>query len=148
MPLTLSRIMVFSTKTPRLRAKRISFSGTGPVVVNWDLRPGERLATEEPVMRRHLIAAAILFTPLCTSANSAVQCRAELPATRIGHWSWRDVDGKRCWYRGPPGMEKSRLQWPQSAAPHASRDSDVEKALLESVWPKLEAAPFEERWPR
>jgi hypothetical protein len=49
---------------------------------------------------RHLLAAAFLFTPLGTAANSSGECKAELPTVRTGYWSWRNVDGKRCWYRG------------------------------------------------
>jgi hypothetical protein len=97
---------------------------------------------------RRVMAAAIVLAPLCTAANSAVQCKAELPAVRTGHWSWRIVDGKRCWYPGSPGMDKARLQWPRSAPPRAPNDGDSDRTLLESVWPKLEELPFEQRWPR
>jgi hypothetical protein len=27
------------------------------------------------------------------------------------HWAWREIDGRRCWYRGEPGRSKALLRW-------------------------------------
>lgn len=32
-----------------------------------------------------------------------------------GHWSWREIDGRRCWYQGDPGRSKSLLRWSLSS---------------------------------
>ena len=95
-------------------------------------------------MSRHVIAAVIVLTPLGTAANSPMECKAEVPAARTGYWSWRNVDGKRCWYPGRPGMDKANLQWPRpTTAPAVDTVSD--KALLELYWPNLEELL---RWPQ
>jgi len=83
-------------------------------------------------MFRHAIALAIVLAALLTTLGtvySAVECRAELPANRTGNWSWRNIDGKRCWYPGKAGMDKANLTW--------SRSTDSDRVLLESYWPDL-----------
>jgi len=27
------------------------------------------------------------------------------------HWAWRLIEGRKCWYKGAPGMDKSLLHW-------------------------------------
>jgi hypothetical protein len=81
-------------------------------------------------MIRHAIALVIMLAALGTAAYSAVECRAEPPANRTGYWSWRNIDGKRCWYPGRANMDKANLKWPQSAP-------DTDTVLLESYWPNL-----------
>jgi hypothetical protein len=40
----------------------------------------------------------------------AVACQTSSPAGR-GHWAWRLIDGRKCWYEGAVGMDKSLLHW-------------------------------------
>ena len=56
----------------------------------------------------------------------------------LAHWSWRTIDGKQCWYLGRPGMDKARLQWPQSTLPSESHENQSDRRLLESYWPDLQ----------
>jgi hypothetical protein len=51
--------------------------------------------------------------PQVTPRNGVIPCQTS--AGRDGHWAWRTVDGKRCWYVGRAGMSKDRLQWVRSA---------------------------------
>ena len=38
-----------------------------------------------------------------------------------GYWSWRMIDGRKCWYEGKPMLSKSLLEWStQGAAPPAA----------------------------
>jgi len=72
---------------------------------------------------------------------SVIQCQSEKGA---GYpWSWREIDGKRCWYKGTPGVDKKQLSWaatkasPSSAAPRPARSVKIEhtaerKRLLHS----------------
>jgi hypothetical protein len=102
-------------------------------------------------MIRHILAAAaFVLAPHGAAASVEAECKSELPAARTGHWSWRNVDGKRCWYRGQPGRAKATLRWPRSVPPPAPRDIGSDRELLESYWPKLdlEKLPFTERWPQ
>jgi hypothetical protein len=41
----------------------------------------------------------------------AVACQTSKPAGH-GTWAWRLIDGRKCWYEGAVGMEKSILHWP------------------------------------
>ena len=54
------------------------------------------------------------------------QCSVAMPATPHGYWSWRLIDGRRCWYEGKPMLSKSSLEW--SAQPASQSDSDGELA--------------------
>jgi len=87
-------------------------------------------------MLRSVIAAGILLVPLFTTASSAIECKPELPVVRTGHWSWRIIDGRQCWYQGAAGMDKASLQWPR---PHPLSDpvDKDDRKLLESYWPEL-----------
>ena len=40
----------------------------------------------------------------------AVACQTSGPAGD-GHWAWRLIDGRKCWYKGAAGMDKSLLHW-------------------------------------
>ena len=48
--------------------------------------------------------------PVVTSAQ-AVTCQTSGPAGD-GHWAWRLIDGRKCWYKGAAGINKSLLHWP------------------------------------
>jgi hypothetical protein len=54
------------------------------------------------------VLLALLFGLLPVTA-SAIDCRSEKGSD--GWWSWRNIDGKRCWYKGQPGMSKDKLRW-------------------------------------
>jgi hypothetical protein len=41
----------------------------------------------------------------------SVTCQTSGPAGD-GHWAWRLIDGRKCWYKGAAGMNKSLLHWP------------------------------------
>ena len=55
-----------------------------------------------------------------TSAAAAIDCVAEAPSGK-GHWSWRTIDGKKCWYQGRPGISKAKLRWPAETVGQADR---------------------------
>jgi hypothetical protein len=103
-----------------------------------------------PTIARSTIAL-ILFV-LAPSAAAALECHSS--ALRDNrHWSWRQVDGRRCWYPGLPGVSKSTLRWPKTsippskdrqtnartAAPPPSSQRDEEEVLLQSIRPPLSA---------
>ena len=41
----------------------------------------------------------------------AKQCSVALPSSPQGHWSYRLIDGRKCWYEGQNNFPKSLLQW-------------------------------------
>ena len=42
--------------------------------------------------------------------GEVIECSAVGGQDR-GHWAWREIDGRRCWYRGEPGRAKTLLRW-------------------------------------
>src|SRR4029077_13049772 len=56
------------------------------------------------------------------TAQAKQQCRAAMPSPSHGYWSWRLIDGRKCWYEGKPMLAKSSLEW--SARTTAQSDSD------------------------
>src|SRR6202023_409798 len=49
-------------------------------------------------------------------AADAKQCSEALPAHPQGHWSYRLIDGRKCWYEGENNFPKSLLQWPEQTS--------------------------------
>src|SRR5258708_12760759 len=43
-------------------------------------------------------------------------------------WSYRLIDGRKCWYEGKPGFSKSLLEWPAQAKAPAQSGSKGEFA--------------------
>jgi hypothetical protein len=108
---------------------------------------------------------AFLTSPWSTevpTAQAGQRCSAAMPSTPQGHWwSYRLIDGRKCWYEGKPGLSKSLLEWPAAvSAPPASGEEVAstvpEKArnLLNSqAWAPNSQPPapsdpdtFEARW--
>jgi hypothetical protein len=62
------------------------------------------------IVRIVIVAACMSMT---CSAYAAAPCHTGKDGD--GYWSWREIDGRRCWYRGKPGKPKAELYW--QAAP-------------------------------
>jgi hypothetical protein len=77
--------------------------------------------------QRLVVAACIVgILPLAfpsTRAAQAKQCRTERPANARSYWSYRLIDGRKCWYEGKPMLSKSLLHW----APVRTVKKDVPK---------------------
>jgi hypothetical protein len=105
---------------------------------------------------RGFLIVGLLVLP--ASSVQAIECRAEPPAHRNGHWSYRIIDGRKCWYQGKSMISKSLLHWPASnIAPKKATDAGLVTAVpsppktgLDLVsWcpPQLGVAEnFESRW--
>ncbi|RZN20703.1 hypothetical protein CWO90_34130 [Bradyrhizobium sp. Leo121] len=89
-----------------------------------------------------------------SNAQATQQCSAAMPSNPRGQWwSYRLIDGRKCWYAGKPMLSKSLLAWPKeaSAAPGSpeaggvliaktSDPIDAQAAALE------DSDSFEARW--
>ena len=53
---------------------------------------------------------------LLTMPAQAKQCSSERPANARSYWSYRLIDGRKCWYEGKPMLTKSSLHWPLARA--------------------------------
>jgi hypothetical protein len=69
---------------------------------------------------------AVAFIVSATPAQ-AKQCSAERPPNARSYWSYRLIDGRKCWYEGKPMLAKSELHWPTSRSSQtvARPESDV-----------------------
>ena len=102
------------------------------------------------------VCTAALSSFDMTSVHAKQQCAAAMPANPQGQWwSYRLIDGRKCWYAGKPMLSKSLLAWPTEAS---SGPSSREKAdgvviagkpgnpLDAQALALEEADTFEERW--
>jgi hypothetical protein len=89
----------------------------------------------------------------------ARQCRAAPPANQHGYWSYRLIDGRKCWYEGEPMLSKSLLEWRAPVQPawravlpvfdaepvRESRDKPG-NPLDAKAWAQDDFDTFEARW--
>jgi hypothetical protein len=59
----------------------------------------------------------------------AKQCSATMPSSPQGHWTYRLIDGRKCWYEGESKISKSLLQWSAPAQIRIARLRRDEKRL-------------------
>ena len=82
------------------------------------------------------------------------QCSGEPPAGHHGYWSYRLIDGRKCWYEGKPMLSKSLLHWPARAPPRTIADEEPAREIREKPGPPMDANAwvpdevdtFEARW--
>jgi hypothetical protein len=102
--------------------------------------------------------AALIATllPVGTPAAQAKQqCSAAAPSNPHGRWwSYRLIDGRKCWYEGKPMLSKSLLEWPKAASAQPASNRDVQGVITENPGNPLDAQAralkdsdtFEARW--
>jgi len=61
----------------------------------------------------------------------ARECSAAMPSHPQGHWSYRLIDGRKCWYLGEINLSKSLLHWPDETSARSAPDNAL--ALAEKV---------------
>jgi len=100
-------------------------------------------------------AACIAALMPTGEANAkAMDCSAARPSSAQGYWSWRLIDGRKCWYAGKTMVSKSLLQWPTKASVQAKADPTPATAATEKRSDPLDAQArlldyansFEARW--
>lgn len=85
------------------------------------------------------IAALAPIGMLNAQAKAQVRdCSVAPPSNGRGHWSWRLIDGRKCWYSGKTVIAKSSLRWP-AAAPAQAKAPVQAKAPAQA---KADAAPI------
>jgi len=113
-------------------------------------------------IRSAAFAASIAaFLPIGSPTAHAKQCSVAVPSNPQGHWTYRIIDGRKCWYEGKPGLSKSLLEWPvEVSAPPASGE-EVASTVPEKArnplnsqawapnsqpWAPSDPDTFEARW--
>jgi len=75
---------------------------------------------------------SVLTVAFFCSATPALakQCSTERPSNAQTYWSYRLIDGRKCWYEGKPMLSKSLLHWPaaQTAQKNPRREPDAPPA--------------------
>src|SRR5256885_2571442 len=83
-----------------------------------------------------LAACLAAFPPaVMSTAQAKQQCSDAKPSDGRGHWSWRLIDGRQCWYEGKPMLSKSLLEWPAQASASAPPDAKEAPANVVSEKP-------------
>ncbi len=74
---------------------------------------------------------AALISSIAMSTAQAKQCSAAMPSHPHGYWSWRLIDGRKCWYEGKAMISKSLLEWSAQAAERPASNKNLTSALPE-----------------
>jgi hypothetical protein len=104
-------------------------------------------------MERLLIGSAFIFF---VSSAHAIECSAQVPAQQTVHWTYRMVEGRKCWYEGHKLVPKASLRWPASKLARPQDDREPMAAAPSTL--KFQSDPsccsrrsgesesFESRW--
>jgi hypothetical protein len=68
-------------------------------------------------------ACIAALMPTGVANAKAMECSVARPSSAQGYWSWRLIDGRKCWYAGKTMVAKSLLQWPAKASVQAKADT-------------------------
>lgn len=99
------------------------------------------------------IAALVPIGMLTAQAKAQIKECVASPSKAQGHWSWRLIDGRKCWYAGKTVISKFLLKWPAAAPAPAKADAAV-RMLTEKRSEPMDAQArmldddnsFESRW--
>jgi hypothetical protein len=89
----------------------------------------------------HSIAIAARLLPfgmvllIGMQTAQARECSTAMPSHLQGHWSYRLIDGRKCWYQGENNLSKSLLRWPDETSARSAPDNAL--ALAEKVPPPV-----------
>src|ERR1700739_307731 len=95
-------------------------------------------------IRSVALAACIVaaFSPVVVpNAQAKQQCSPAMPSNPQGYWSWRLIDGRKCWYEGKPTLSKSSLEWPALASAQLDSNGEMASALKEKSRNPLNSQP-------
>ena len=107
-----------------------------------------------------LLLIGVVLPVWMQTAQAKTECNAAMPAHPQGHWSYRLIDGRKCWYQGENNLSKSLLEWPQqpsALAPFSESQARLDeeippaKPTINESTEKLQnhtapADSFEARW--
>jgi hypothetical protein len=100
------------------------------------------------------ITLAALLTALVSidgpMAQAKQPCSVAMPSEPHGQWwSYRLIDGRKCWYEGKPGLSKSLLEWPTEASAGPASGEEPARAVPERHGDPLDSqawAPEPKAW--
>ena len=98
---------------------------------------------------------ATLLSVGIPNAQAKQQCSAATPSNQHGRvWSYRLIDGRKCWYEGKPMLSKSLLEWPKEASAQPASKGEVKSVVTAKPGNPLDSQAraqkdsdtFEARW--
>jgi len=75
-------------------------------------------------------ACIAALMPSGVANAKAIECSVARPSSTQAYWSWRLIDGRKCWYAGKTMISKSLLQWPAKASVPAKADTTPAPATV------------------
>ena len=104
-----------------------------------------------PVVFAACIAALM---PAGVANAKPMECSVARPSNAQGYWSWRLIDGRKCWYAGKTMISKSLLKWPAAApaqakvkvAPPVTVVTEKRSGPMDAQARMLDDDSFESRW--
>ena len=83
---------------------------------------------------------AALLSVGMPNAQAKQHCSAAAPSNPHGHWwSYRLIDGRKCWYEGKPMLSKSLLEWSKEASVQPVSDREVASVVKEKSGDPLDS---------
>jgi hypothetical protein len=98
---------------------------------------------------------ATLLSVGTANAQAKQQCTAATPSNPHGRWwSYRLIDGRKCWYEGKPMLSKSLLEWPKEPSARPVSNGEVTSVVTEKPGNPLDSQAralkdsdtFDARW--
>lgn len=96
----------------------------------------------EPRYRLPSIALAAAIAALCLTGPAEAKQSCSVSAGSQGYWSWRMIDGRKCWYEGKPMLSKAMLEWPAEIRTRPDPGKDTASAAPESHNDPLDAQAY------
>ena len=91
----------------------------------------------------HMLAACVAALAIIDAATvQAKQHCSAVPASGRGYWSWRMIDGRKCWYEGKPMLSKSLLEWPARAVARPHPKPEIVRVPVEKPGNPLDAQAY------
>jgi len=99
-------------------------------------------------VRNELAVTLLVYYCVAISSARAIECLSAPNQSESGWWSWREIDGRKCWYKKvgavPP---KSEFIWPEHAkeAPPAGEPAQQSSSMqatetMTATLPRIEVA--------
>ena len=88
-------------------------------------------------------ACIAALVPTGVANAKAMECSVARPSSAQGYWSWRLIDGRKCWYAGKTMISKSLLQWPAKASVQAKADTAPVKIVPVTVVTEKRSDPLD-----
>jgi hypothetical protein len=104
---------------PDFRPHETGFRGDCPTHIKIN-RKGDSMKGQIPAFLVAVCVASLVpaVVPLAQAKAMIKECSAS-PGKTQGHWSWRLIDGRKCWYAGKAMIAKASLRWPATASTQA-----------------------------